>query len=300
MEKNLQDLEQFFKYDMEIKQLMAFYPDIYDNKSLIDYINKTYKNLQDIKYMLEKMLQFIGADETLTKYLNKRFRDYEKTLLKSMINRKRLAEFYQTCISNMNPELVDEINHKIKGYYVFCNYQEPFLKSKTINELLHVLHSYVVNNENFYEAMPIIEEKTNEKMQRITLRGHKSEIAKAIFDNVSFDLDSDYMDILSLSNGRILIMARDLGHALTIEIEKENDKVHVSYFIPKVCNIDMVNNLKGITPIKINEDTDLRNLYAKGSFEVTEQELIPNLLELMMNIPQDKDIIIKDEFLKER
>lgn len=64
MEKNLQDLEQFFKYDMEIKQLMAFYPDIYDNKSLIGYINKTYKNLQDIKYMLEKMLQFIGADET--------------------------------------------------------------------------------------------------------------------------------------------------------------------------------------------------------------------------------------------
>ena len=43
-------------------------------------------------------------------------------------------------------------------------------------------------------------------------------------------------------------MARDLGHALTIEIEIENTKAHVSYFILKVCNIDMINNLKRITP----------------------------------------------------
>ena len=293
MEDKLQDLEQFFNYNLQIKQMISVYPDIYSEEDTIEYVDKMTKNLQDIKYMLTKILKKLGNDERLIEYLNKLFTYYEKCLLNCNYNPQKLKDFYQTCISNMDPQLINEINQEICGYYIFSNYHKFFLQSKTINELLHVLHMYIVNTESFYQKMPIIKQKVDENIGTITLYGRDNPLAEALFENINFNIDSRRIDILSLSNNRILIMARDLGHALTIEIAKEKSEYHVSYFIPKVCNIDMVNNLKGITPIKIKEDTDLRNLYAKGSFLVNEQELIPNLLELMMSVPQDKDMFIE-------
>lgn len=297
MEEKLQELEQFFNYNLQIKQMISLYPNVYRKEDAIEYVDKMYKNLQDIKYMLTKMLKILGNDKILIEYLNKLFTYYEKILLTCNYNPQKLKEFYQTCISNMDPKLVNEINQEIKGYYLFSNYHKFFLKSKTINELLHVLHMYIVNTENFYKKMPIIKQKVDENIGTITLYGRKNSLAEAIFESINFNINSSLIDILSLSNNKILIMARDLGHALTIEIERENGKAHVSYFIPKVCNVDMVNNLKGINPIKINENTNLRNLYAKGSFLVDEQELITNLLELMMNVPQDKDMFIEGGIL---
>lgn len=297
MEKSLEDLELFFNYNLQIKQMISVYPNIYSKDEAIEYVDKIYKNLQDIKYMLIKILKALGNDEILIEYLNKLFTYYEKRLLNCNYNPQKLKEFYQTCISNMDPKLIKEINTEITGYYLFNSYQKCFLQSKTINELLHVLHMHIVNTEGFYQKMPLIEQKVDENVGTITLYGRKNSLAEAIFKSIDFNINSSIIDILSLTNNRILIMARDLGHALTIEIEEENGKAYVSYFIPKVCNIDMVNNLKGITPIKANETTDLRNLYAKGSFLVDTSELIPNLLELMMNVPQDKDMFIKGGIL---
>ena len=299
MEEKLQDLEKFFNYDLQIKQMISIYPEVYSKEDAIEYVDKTYKNLQDIKYMMTKMLKTMGRNE-LIEYLNKLFIYYEKVLLNCNYDPQKLKEFYQTCISSMDPNLIKEINQEIRGYSMFSDIHNFFLKSKTINELLYVLHRYIVNTETFYQEMPIIDQKEDKNVGTITLYGRKNDLAYAIFNQISFDLNSSYIDILSLSNNRILIMARDLGHALTIEIERENGKAHVSFFIPKVCNIDMVNNLKGIRPIKVKENTDLTTLYAKGSFEVEEKELIPDLLELMANIPQDKDMFIEGGILNKR
>ena len=85
-------------------------------------------------------------------------------------------------------------------------------------------------------------------------------------------------------------MARDLGHALTVEIEYDENMAHVSYFIPKVCNILMVNKLKGITPVKVDENGNLKTPYAKGSFEVETKDLLPTIIELLQNVPQDRDM----------
>ena len=177
MNEKLQSLEQFFDYDLQIKKLISFYPDINDNQGIVYYLDTYDKILKEIKYMLMKMLQFTNANTMDIKHVNKLFKQYEKMLLKSITNQYKLIEFYQTCIANMNPELIDEINREIKGYYVYCNPSGLILKSQTINELLHVLHSYVVNNESFYEMMPILEEKANELGNKIILRGNKVKIA---------------------------------------------------------------------------------------------------------------------------
>lgn len=311
MSDKLKEFEQFFTYDLKIKQLIAIYPEIYDNQSIINYLNVTHKNLQEIKYMFEKMFQFIHADEKIIKYLNKLFRHYERKLLTSIFTKEKIIEFYQTCIANMDPALIDKINKKNIGYYVHRDIH-IILECKTINELLHFLHSYVVNNEYFYEEVPIIEEKNEEfppminikeikdffpempaieqprRKKYIALRGCENPIAKALFDMIDFSLGSDFLDIIALNN-KILIMARDLGHALTIEIELENEKCYVSYFIPVVLDIDRVNQLQGITSIKKYPKVSRIPPYAKGSFETSYEELLPNLLNLMNNVPTEND-----------
>lgn len=296
----LQNLEQFFDYNIEIKIMIATYPDIYTQEDAIEYVDKMYKKLQDMEYMFTKILKMLGNDETLLNYLKKLFTHYEKELLNTHYDPKKLKEFYQNCISNMNPNLIQKINTQIKGYYLFSNYQSCFLDCITINELLHVLHTYIVNTESFYERMPVIAKKEDEAVGTITLYGRPSILAETIFNSLDFNINSSIIDILSLNNNRILIMARDLGHALTIEIEATNNLAHVSYFIPKVCNIDMVNKLKGITPIKVDENTNLKELYAKGSFEVPVNELIPNLTEFMMNVPKDEDMFLEGGILANR
>lgn len=193
----------------------------------------------------------------------------------------------------MNHELIYKINEEIKGYYIFNSYQSLFLNCKTINEMIHVLHMYLVNSEYFYNNAQLIEEKTDENMNKISLHGYKTTLSKAIYDNLDFTIDSSIITILSLDNNHLLIMARDLGHATTIEIEVNENIAYVNYFIPKICNIDMVNKLKGITPLKPEEN---RN-WAKGHFKTSLNDLIPTLISLLKNIPKDKDIIYNNRSL---
>lgn len=292
MEENLLKLEQFFNYNLKIKRLLTFYPDVYSQEDAIKYEDEMLKRLQEIKYMLLKMIEFTGNNPDLIKHLNNLFKNYKKSLLSCHYNPAKLRQFYRTCLADMDPQLVDEINQEIKGYYIFSNYMSPFLKSQTINELLHVLHMQVTNTETLFTRMPLVATKNINEVEQVKLYGCQNEVAKMIFDNLNADIDVHNTDILALKN-KILIMARDLGHALTIEIELDGHKAVVNYFIPKICNVAMVNSLEGINPVKTDDNNEPITPYAKGSFEVEIDDLIPHLLTFLKNVPQDKDVIIK-------
>ncbi|MDD4608472.1 MAG: hypothetical protein PHD10_05035, partial [Bacilli bacterium] len=105
--------------------------------------------------------------------------------------------------------------------------------------------------------------------------------AYEIFKN--FPIQDIRADILSLSD-RILIMARDLGHALMIEITFKEEKAIVNYFIPKVCNYLMVNELKGVNQVKSDSK------FAKGSFEIEKELLKETLFDFIVNVPKDEDM----------
>lgn len=66
------------------------------------------------------------------------------------------------------------------------------------------------------------------------------------------------------------MMVRDKGHVLSIEITYEDKDVVVEYFIPKLCNIDMVNVLPGV--IKVNEDVPM-NVGTTGRFVVSKKRI---------------------------
>jgi hypothetical protein len=84
-------------------------------------------------------------------------------------------------------------------------------------------------------------------------------------------------------------MVRDSGHALTVEVEQEpqTGKIFVSYHVPKICNVEKVNQLKGVN--KIDEITATGT---NGMFYIDNpQELGKEMMEFIESVPTDMDII---------
>ena len=66
-------------------------------------------------------------------------------------------------------------------------------------------------------------------------------------------MDCGITDIVSLKN-KVLMMIRDRGHALTIDMDTTNPKeVEVKYFVPKLCNEEMIRKLPGINESSITK-----------------------------------------------
>lgn len=89
-------------------------------------------------------------------------------------------------------------------------------------------------------------------------------------------MNCGWTDIVSLGNNSCIIKVRDRGYALTIEISKVGENHRIEYFIPKLCNVEMINKLPGIN--KVNPDF----VGATGKFEVPEQELYNSLYGLYL------------------
>ena len=85
-------------------------------------------------------------------------------------------------------------------------------------------------------------------------------------------MDVGWTDIVSMEK-KMLMMVRDRGHALTIEIDKEEAGAVFKYFIPKLCNRDMIEKLPGINKITEMEQQE----YLKHQ----KRKLVKNYLALL-------------------
>ena len=123
--------------------------------------------------------------------------------------------------------------------------------------------------------------KDKDDWKGITLRGVSNDLGNELYEKiVTSDIDSDCIDIINLDK-KILIMARDLGHAAVIEADLEKDDVFVKYHFPKNNNKDMTSKLKGIN---VNRDE-----FAIGNFQTTRDNIADDLSSLMKGIPTDMD-----------
>lgn len=96
--------------------------------------------------------------------------------------------------------------------------------------------------------------------------------------------DSRLTDLIAVDN-KAFMMIRDLGHALTVELEKEEkDKIMVKYFVPKICNEEMIRNLPGIDARTINDNG------AYGSFEISKKDISREISDFLEKVPNDEDI----------
>ena len=292
--KNLQfeALKKFFDNNMKIKEMiLKIAPtelDDYNEESRIEYTDKLDKALKEIQNILIDTAKEFNFGEETEQIINANFEKRRESLLISHYEPGLIQKIYDKQISSMNEKLIEEVKDRCVGY---TGADEQTLdnllnKSGSVNEVLHTMHSYIINNEAIMQNIPTLDKKTNEIKEPIILYGEETEISKRIFEQFPVQLDCGPTDIISMQN-KILMMIRDRGHALTLDIDTTNEKSFIKYFIPKICNLEMVEKLPGINKIT--------QAGATGMFEISEEILPENIFDFISKVPTDADIIREDE-----
>ncbi len=288
MDKNLDNMEKFFKYDMEVKNILhSTYPKEeyrYSKETLIEYSESLFKALSDIEYYIGTILDKFDFLESDKKYFKNLISAYKDELIKRRYDFNKLKHFYDICFVNMREDLVNKVGENCFGD---GGWGVALSEAKSLNEILHVVHQTIINNKNNYRNLPVLARKQNNEGNNITLYGTQNEISNKIFLSFPENLNTDYVEIISLKDDKVIMMVRDVGHALSIEIEKENDKYYVKYYIPKICNINMVNNLKGVN--KVTKES----IYTVGMFETTADKLPLEIADFVLKVPTDMDMDIE-------
>ena len=286
MEKDILEFELIFLYDVYIKRKLynnILSNNIIDDNSLIEYQNKIANLIDDIEYKIEKMfLVNFPNNQDIINELKIFFMNMRKRLYSISISNNNLRTFYMDNFANLGKEIIDLSHNTFVGYTFFDDKDtlDIIKKCHTINELLHVAHSLTINNYNLIKKFPSINKKLKNNFL-IKLHGIENELSKEIFKVLDTNLDTSDIDIFSLSKtNKAIMMIRDKGHATTLEIEDDNDKLFINYFIPKIINALMINSLPGIK--KVNNDSP----YAVGSFYLKKDELF-KLNNFINKIPDD-------------
>ncbi len=202
----------------------------------------------------------------------------------------KLREFYKNYISNMEPKFVDSVKNTCIGYTM--NGTAPINMVGSINEVLHFVHAYVLNNERLLQAVPLIGERKNDFGYTLSLRGVQTQTFDSLYENFPNDMDCGWTDMVALNERKFMMMVRDRGHALSIEITINNDIARIEYFIPKLCNISMINALPGIN--KVNE----HSVGATGVIEIPVDELNSTVYGFISKVPMDADMFKEDNYSK--
>ena len=291
-EEKLIKLEHFFEVDVRIKKLM------YDvAPSNIKYFDEY--TMRGYRYELRDMLTYIfselkciaidifGKDSNVflrIKYLENVIRN-NFNICGFDINKFR--SFYMNYISNMGIDFINSVKSECIGYS--SGGTRSIEKAVSINEILHFIHSYIVNNDKIIRAIPLLDQKNNKYNYPITLRGIKVPEFEQLFKQFPIDLDVAWTDMVTITENKLIMMVRDRGHALSIEITLNNNRARIEYFIPKLCNIEMINMLPGVNRVS------KESIGATGIIDVPINDLSSSLFDFISKVPTDDDIIYENE-----
>lgn len=290
MEKNLIKMEDFFNRNLKIKDLLfnlaPTREDGSNNYTIVEYKDKFENILEKIEFHIFKILNSFEPNEEVKKIIQKNFERYRAKIAGRIQGFEDLNRIYQDCCSDMNEDLVNKAREEFVGYLLHDGKVKKVMAGcQTINEMLHVIHSSIVNNENYYESMPKLAEKDNNAGYTIILCGREDELSLKLFNDFPLELNCGWTHIMSLKDN-ILMMVGDRGHALSITIEMDVDNtIWVKYFIPKICNVEMVNALKGVTKV------DKTSAFTTGQFVTTKENLSEDIINFINGIPMDQDMV---------
>ncbi len=290
--KNLEAMKEFFERDMKIKEtLMSLAPteaDDYDELSRMEYVDKLEKGLDSLEYDTLASIKKFGFGEELNNTIREYFANKKKSMAVGKYEAGICQKIYNSEFASMSENFIEEVKEGFVGYAFFSNPSKlpGFVKkAKTVNELLHSIHSSIVNNDEILESMPQIGTKRNTIEEPITLYGEENEVAEKIFKEFPLEMDCGITDIVSLKN-KVLMMIRDRGHALTIDMDTTNPKeVEVKYFVPKLCNEDMIRKLPGINESSITKSG------ASGFFVSDKDKITKDLFDFIEKVPTDDDMV---------
>lgn len=290
MIENLEKIESFFNKNLKIKnQIMNLKIDYsyqLKEEDIEKYIRQIYDTLNSIEQDFMKIINDFKLGDYISNLIQNKFNLYKERLLNIGYDFYKLQSFYEKCFYELSDEVINQTKNEIKGYYLFTNITPIINKCNSINELLHVIHYYIINNDKIYQSMPKISNKTNDFKEQINLYGKENDLAYNLFAFFPSDVFVGTTDIVSLEN-KVLMMIRDVGHATVFEIEEYNNSINVQYYIPKICNVDMVNDLRGI-----NKVTDIDRFGCTSGFFITDRaNFLNDMYEIISKIPSDTDII---------
>ena len=288
-EKNLKDLENFFDIDMKIKQaIIDLAPNEdyrYNSDYLIEYSDKINSYFNEIEYYINKLTQSFDLN-IYQEGIKEKMKQIQERIQSSGSKFNNLKQIYTSCFTNMNNSIIENAKQNIYGYSINNDISGLINESKSINELLHVLHTYITNNDEILTSLPLVKRNGQEN---VSLYGEKNNIAEDIFNTLK-NVDEGFsssVDIVSLKD-RILMMARDRGHALSISIDMNEGASLVTYLVPKICNVDKVNKLRGVH--KVRQNADIRTA-TSGMFEIRDIDNISKeIFDFIQSVPMDNDI----------
>lgn len=267
---------------------------IYDTSGAIKYVDNLIKELDTIKDYFFWIIDTYSMCPYLKDVINNSFNEYNEKLLNSNYDYDKLTRIYQECILKMTSGLDKELQKNLFGYNINRKEVESFEKCKTINDYLHAFHFYIVNNEKIFHSMPIIDRKINKDDEPIILFGKENDLSRDLFNKYPVELGTGEVDILSFDD-HLLMMIRDVGHALSVDSTIENDNIRVSYFVPKSCNIEKVNKLKGVT--KLDPLTSDMFSPTNGEFVCKKEDFTSEMIDFISNVPTDIDAFSKSNFM---
>lgn len=292
--ENLQKMIEFFEDNVKAKKglsdIMPSEMDLYDSDSLISYLDKRDDYMKDMDFYISDMINKFPMASAMKKPIKEKMESIKEKIIESGTTARDCKECYKEYFSNMSPDFVDEVKQICKGHYLRRDLEigDLIQKANTYNEVIHIIHSYITNNEEILDSMPIIAKKQSSKSEHYTytLYGKETEVSRKIFNAIDAEnSNSDTVQILALED-RTLMMMRGLGHALSIEVDTSSDKPMVNYFIPKVTNIEKVSKLRGIGKI----DTTKTMETAVGSFEIKNINNIgQEIIDFAEKVPDDFD-----------
>ncbi len=285
------ELQHFFESDNRIKKEMYSIAPVdnsyLDEESIIKYTDNLNDSLIYIFSELKCIVKdLFGIDSFFLKKICAMEEVTRNKFYACGSDMTKLKTFYTKYISNMDPDFVNSVKSECVGYYVFRD-TSIIEKAFSINELLHFIHSYVLNNDQMLQSIPSIKEKNSINNEPISLRGVPSQVFEQLYNNIPADLDIGITDMVVVNQNKLIMMVRDRGHALSIEVTLKNDIARFEYFIPKIINRDMVNSLPGINLVNEN------SVGATGVFEVPQAEMSSALYDFISKVPTDLDLVMK-------
>ena len=283
--KSIKDLERFFEIDLQVKKLIeTSRPNLYNSES-VEEEEKLLKVVDISRRAINQMVFLSGLDlkEEFDEIVDK----IEDKIKKCNYNIDKLIITYENDILKLTKGLEESVEKNIFAYSIKNGVYEPLKYCNTISDMLHYIHFYVLNDEITMQSMNIIDKKEISSDYCYTIYGKENDIAKKIYDNLP-NIEEVDIDLVSFDK-HIIIIVRNVGHALTIDCQYENDNIRVSYFIPKVCNIEKVNKLIGVK--KLDPSKNDYSSPTHGEFVVNRENVGRAISEFIKHVPTDDDII---------
>ena len=155
----------------------------------------------------------------------------------------KLIIFYKNYLSNLELDFIDSVHDECIGYTM--DGTRTIEKAKTINEVLHFIHSYIVNNNQILQIIPLINTKTNNYQYPIRLRGINTLFFEQLFNQFPLDSDVGWTDMVIINDKKLpgvnKVNKNSIGATGVIEVPIKELSQELFKFISMVpMDADMV------------------------------------------------------------